>query len=198
MMEIGDVPARIRTIRESQGLGITKFAREIGIPHPILSNIEAGTTKLTLNVFKAICQRFNINPLWLGFGLEPMLNKPGTLGQISADEKKALDRVQRYFDELRNYPHEEFLNRTIIPQNFPDRRPEAAVPGLLQCLTFPIVQRLQPTSSELNFLADTIEANPSLFKVATPEFFLELLKTYRQSRVESILEILDRLRAQQP
>lgn len=56
---------RIKFIRKSLDLSQTIFAAEIGITQTSLSQIEGGKNGISYDVYKAIIQRFNIDPLWL-------------------------------------------------------------------------------------------------------------------------------------
>jgi transcriptional regulator with XRE-family HTH domain len=56
---------RIKFIRKSLDLSQTIFAAEIGITQTSLSQIESGKNGISYDVYKAIIQRFSINPLWL-------------------------------------------------------------------------------------------------------------------------------------
>lgn len=52
--------ARIRQMREAQGISLRKFALMIGISYPYLSNIETGRQAATIDVIDRIAQGLGV------------------------------------------------------------------------------------------------------------------------------------------
>jgi len=65
---------RLITIVKYFNLNQSDFAKELGISQSKVSKVQAGTQKITPEIFGAIIERFNVNPLWL-------------LGKIGSNDK---------------------------------------------------------------------------------------------------------------
>lgn len=63
---------RIRGIRKHRKLTQTEMATELGITQTSLSQLEAGKNGISYEVFKALCERFDVDPTWLMDGVGEM------------------------------------------------------------------------------------------------------------------------------
>ncbi|GAB4149162.1 MAG: hypothetical protein Fur0041_22440 [Bacteroidia bacterium] len=76
---------RIKMIRKSVEMNQTDFANEIGITQTSLSQIEGEKNGISYDVFKAIVERFHVDPTWLMdgkgemFRSEQSARKPGSV-----------------------------------------------------------------------------------------------------------------------
>lgn len=66
-----EMSARIKLIREEQGMSQRVFAKEIGISGPSIANIETGSRNPSEQTIRMICSTFNVNRQWLEHGFEP-------------------------------------------------------------------------------------------------------------------------------
>tara|TARA_R110002111_G_scaffold11417_1_gene35426 strand:- start:199 stop:795 length:597 start_codon:yes stop_codon:yes gene_type:complete len=79
---------RLRTAREQLRIPRTKFALAVGITSDMLVNYEGGVVRLPWDVAKkALSQFTQINPYWIGEGLEPILieDNSSTLSSVEGD-----------------------------------------------------------------------------------------------------------------
>jgi len=118
--------ARIKALREAQGLSITEAARRIGIKQPSMSNIESGkTVKLRGDTLSAICRVFGASP---DFILRGYANS--TEATLMESE---LVRLWRAMPEDQR-PHVLAVIRAMAkepprPHSAPDQAAEAAASG---------------------------------------------------------------------
>lgn len=59
---------RIKVIRESEGMTLTKFSSVIGISPSGLKKLESGENNPSEQTIRAICSEFQINRVWLEKG----------------------------------------------------------------------------------------------------------------------------------
>ena len=67
-MQPDTVAARIIQLRKGEGLSQTRFAEKIGYSQVYLSNIEIGKRTPKPRFIDAVCNAFNVNPVWLQEG----------------------------------------------------------------------------------------------------------------------------------
>lgn len=74
---------RIAYIIEAKGLTKTKFAEELHVSAPFVSQLCSGAANPSERTLNDICEKFNVNPVWLRSGKgEPFV-------ELTADEKVA-------------------------------------------------------------------------------------------------------------
>ncbi len=83
-MNIGD---RIRTVRKQLGLNQTDFGEKIGLKQTSLAQIETGTRTATDRTTILICEKFNVNKVWLIEGRGEMFES------ADMEFERAVDRV---------------------------------------------------------------------------------------------------------
>lgn len=66
-----ETSARIKEIREENGMSQRAFAAAIGISGPSVANIETGARNPSEQTIRMICSTFNVNRQWLEHGFEP-------------------------------------------------------------------------------------------------------------------------------
>lgn len=65
---------RIFTLRKSLKLTQKNFGKQIGMTHPMISDMEKGNTPITERTIIAICAKFHVNEEWLRYGNGEMFN----------------------------------------------------------------------------------------------------------------------------
>lgn len=83
-MNIGD---RIRAVRKQLGLNQTDFGEKIGLKQTSLAQIETGARTATDRTTILICEKFNVNRVWLVEGRGEMFES------ADMEFERAVDRV---------------------------------------------------------------------------------------------------------
>ncbi len=121
---------RVKTIRNALGLTIERFSARLGVSKPSISSIENGTLPLSEKLTKSICNKFNVDYLWLTRGEGNMFadfvsETKGTLSQIdqvmsgenefhknclkliakfTEEDLAAIKRIISYWEEIKRSP----------------------------------------------------------------------------------------------
>lgn len=102
---------RVKTIRNALGLTIERFSAGLGVSKTGISSIENGTFPLTEKLTKSICNKFNVDYLWLTRGEGNMFADfssetkatPGRIDQIMSGEnefhKNCLKLIAKFTEE---------------------------------------------------------------------------------------------------
>lgn len=102
---------RVKTIRNALGLTVERFSARLGVSKPSISSIENGTLPLSEKLTKSICNKFNVDYLWLTRGEGSMFadfssETKGTLSQIdrimsgeNEFHKNCLKLIARFTEE---------------------------------------------------------------------------------------------------
>lgn len=85
--------SRIKQIRESLGMTLTKFSDRIGISVSGLRKLESGENNPSEQTIRAICSEFNVNRTWLETGT-------GQMQMPEAEDDELIDEVMRGDDEF--------------------------------------------------------------------------------------------------
>lgn len=96
-----ELSARIKEVREDQGMSQRAFASAIGVSGASVAKIETGVNNPSEQTLRMICSTFNVNRRWLENGFEPkyreddlddwaMLTK---VMQGASENKKKLMRI---------------------------------------------------------------------------------------------------------
>lgn len=85
--------SRIKKIRESLGMTLTKFSDRIGISVSGLRKLESGENNPSEQTIRAICSEFNVNRTWLETGT-------GQMQMPEAEDDELIDEVMRGDDEF--------------------------------------------------------------------------------------------------
>ena len=85
--------SRIKQIRESLGITLTKFSDRIGISVSGLRKLESGENNPSEQTIRAICSEFNVNRTWLETGT-------GQMQMPEAEDDELIDEVMRGDDEF--------------------------------------------------------------------------------------------------
>lgn len=85
--------SRIKQIRESLGMTLTKFSDRIGISVSGLRKLESGENNPSEQTIRAICSEFNVNRTWLETGT-------GKMQMPEAEDDELIDEVMRGDDEF--------------------------------------------------------------------------------------------------
>lgn len=102
---------RLREIREELLVPKTSMAIEIGISREKLYNYESGRTPLPWRIGSALCNRFDVNPLWLAEGVGPktlMYGFPAAATGLRSQEEVGNRLWSGFGDEL------QFGERTLF------------------------------------------------------------------------------------
>lgn len=83
-MSIGN---RIRAVRKKMGLNQTDFGKEIGLKQTSLAQIETGVRTATDRTIILICEKYNVNKIWLVEGHGEMFEND------DMEFARAVDRV---------------------------------------------------------------------------------------------------------
>lgn len=68
------VNERVKELRKTLGLTLEKFGARLGVKKNAISRIETGKSKLTNQMFIAICREYRVNPEWLRDGKGDMFS----------------------------------------------------------------------------------------------------------------------------
>lgn len=82
---------RIKAIRESEGMTLTKFSSEIGISPSGLKKLESGENNPSEQTIRAICSEFHVNRVWLETGegeMRQQISQEDELEELMADLMK--------------------------------------------------------------------------------------------------------------
>ena len=63
---------RLKMLRKKLKKTQSEFGAAIGLKQRTISEIESGSANLTERNFKSICEKFNVNPEWLRYGIGDM------------------------------------------------------------------------------------------------------------------------------
>ena len=85
--------SRIKQIRESLGMTLTKFSDRIGISVSGLRKLESGENNPSEQTIRAICSEFNVNRTWLETGT-------GQMQMPEAEDDELIDEVMRGDNEF--------------------------------------------------------------------------------------------------
>ena len=104
-MSIGN---RIRAVRKKMGLNQTDFGRAIGLKQTSLAQIETGVRTATDRTIILICEKYNVNKIWLMFGESDFARRVFKLfGRLSSEEWNKLEEIARSLveDEKKDPQH---------------------------------------------------------------------------------------------
>lgn len=191
MLEIQPAAKRIKWIREDQQLNQTAFADRIGVSQPTISAIELGNTQISMGVFLSVCRAFNVDPMWLGFGVgDPYLN-PQRERQRMDTLNKASAAISEIIAEINRLPLDVVLMITLRPDNFLARNPDLNYPPLIALLQDPrFIHGVRPSGEELTTLAAALKALPSLYRHADRLLYLRLIESFRQSKIDDVRTLI--------
>ena len=94
---------RIRLVRESNGLSLTKFADILGLTVAAVSYYESGKRVPSNSVLVAISKEFHISYAWLKTGEGPMedpMPDDGSLDRLTETYRSLPDRLRSLVDAL--------------------------------------------------------------------------------------------------
>jgi transcriptional regulator with XRE-family HTH domain len=142
-----EIGKRLRQFRESARIPRTSLAIWIGIGSNQLASYESGRAALPLGVFRAIAERFTINPYWLALGEgEPTLPYAFSDSRLVVASPKA--RFADFFDMLllENLTPAQLLARALIRRCL--QSVDSLNKGLDQWLDAPVIHSLLPVIKE--------------------------------------------------
>ena len=94
---------RIKLVRESNGLSLTKFADILGLTVAAVSYYESGKRVPSKSVLVAISKEFHISYAWLKTGEGPMedpMPDDGSLDRLTETYRSLPDRLRSLVDAL--------------------------------------------------------------------------------------------------
>lgn len=74
-MDIDSSAKKIKIVREELGFSQVDFSKELDIPQPYLSSMEAGKKGVTLKFCTLLMRKFNVNVNWILSGSSDMFIK---------------------------------------------------------------------------------------------------------------------------
>lgn len=83
---------RIKELRKFFGLTSEKFGARLGVGKTAISGIETGRRNVTDQMFLAICREYNVNPLWLEKGIDPMFLE-------QSEDEEYMDAAKKLSDD---------------------------------------------------------------------------------------------------
>ena len=86
---------RVKEVRQSLGLTLTEFGKNIGLKHSSLSLIESGRNNVTDQVVMSIVHAYGVSEKWLRTGEGEMFDHPEISILAELEKKHSLDDLDR-------------------------------------------------------------------------------------------------------